>query len=351
MRFSIFIYLFLLNFLNAQQKDNLIIKGTINFPYKNDTISLSSGLGEIIDLKEPLIFKKSKINNGKFEFSCTIKHPQDFSLWLKGDDHSSHYFYLSEGLNEIELNKDYNVVVKNSGIEHEYQMMRKLFIDRLYKKVSESQSNEELHENQIKRDSLFVEYVKNNPNSYVALCELAQNYPEGITKFTKKALSFFSPEIKKTNIFKMLEKRVIETENLTFIQEIALKDINLKTISFNIKNFHSKYTLIDYWFSYCHPCVQSIPSLKNLFNKYEQKGFQIISISIDSKKAIPNWLKIINKKEMNWVQFLDENGKFSTKYGIAKFPTYILLDSDGKIINRDISIKEIEKFLEDNMKN
>ena len=67
-------------------------------------------------------------------------------------------------------------------------------------------------------------------------------------------------------------------------------------------------------------------------------------------QIIENWKKVIAKNNITWQNLLDENGNISKKYSINKFPTNFLLDSEGKIIKRDIPQEELEKFLEENLK-
>ena len=93
-----------------------------------------------------------------------------------------------------------------------------------------------------------------------------------------------------------------------------------------------------------------IPYYKELYEKYKDKNFSIISISTDRTQDIENWKKVIAKNNITWQNLLDENGNISKKYSINKFPTNFLLDSEGKIIKRDIPQEELEKFLEENLK-
>ena len=75
-----------------------------------------------------------------------------------------------------------------------------------------------------------------------------------------------------------------------------------------------------------------------------------MSISGDRLQDIDKWKKMIKSKELNWQQYIDIEGNESEKYSITAFPSTFLLDSEGKIIKKDISPKELEKFMEENLK-
>ena len=112
-----------------------------------------------------------------------------------------------------------------------------------------------------------------------------------------------------------------------------------------------KYTLIDFLFSYCAPCLEEIPKYKEVYSKYKNKGFEIIAISSDWTQDISNWQKTIDKNDLVWQNFHDKNKKETKKYNINSFPTTFLLDFKGKIIKKNPSLKDLEAFLEDNLKN
>ncbi len=142
-----------------------------------------------------------------------------------------------------------------------------------------------------------------------------------------------------------MNNKLIEMKYFSKGFVFPIKDIKNEKLSLS-----QKYTLIDFWFSYCKPCLLEIPYYKELYEKYKDKNFSIISISTDRTQDIENWKKVIAKNNITWQNLLDENGNISKKYSINKFPTNFLLDSEGKIIKRDIPQEELEKFLEENLK-
>lgn len=94
-----------------------------------------------------------------------------------------------------------------------------------------------------------------------------------------------------------------------------------------------KYILIDFWASWCNPCRKEIPNLKNLYAKYADKGFQIISISIDKKKA--DWEKALQEEQLAWPNYLDTEG-IASLYKVRFVPTMYLIDMNKTIIGENV---------------
>ena len=94
-----------------------------------------------------------------------------------------------------------------------------------------------------------------------------------------------------------------------------------------------KFVLIDFWASWCNPCRKEIPNLKNLYKLYGDKGFQIVSISIDKKKA--EWEKALEEEQLPWPNFLDETG-VADLYKVRFVPTMYLIDAQGTLVGENL---------------
>lgn len=116
---------------------------------------------------------------------------------------------------------------------------------------------------------------------------------------------------------------------------------------------NGKYTLLDFWGTWCGPCIQSIPDLIDIHKKYRNKGLEIVSIaSDDSIDAVKDFLK---RKDIGWVNLFEakSEGKVTGLFAINTFPTYILIDPSGKILSRKWGVnglKEIRAELSDRLK-
>lgn len=100
-----------------------------------------------------------------------------------------------------------------------------------------------------------------------------------------------------------------------------------------------KYVLLDFWASWCGPCMGEVPYLKEAYTQYHAKGFEIYGVSLDRDQQ--PWLKTIEEKGMNWIHvYLDSNSnrdrKFTTAYGVKAIPSNFLIAPDGSIVAKNL---------------
>lgn len=199
-------------------------------------------------------------------------------------------------------------------------------------------------------DQLLLEYSKKNKNSYILFWTLVRQFElKSYNEVYESIFNNLSNKIKNSIYGKIFYNNLRESKKIIIgkiFPEMVLSDKKIINPSFYGKQF----TLIDFWFSHCSPCIADLPSYKAIYAKYKNKGLEIVGISTDATQAKDNWQKVIRNKQLDWQNFLDENGVESTKYDINKFPTTFLLDSDGIIIKKDLSPEELELFLEENLK-
>lgn len=96
----------------------------------------------------------------------------------------------------------------------------------------------------------------------------------------------------------------------------------------------NKYVILDFWASWCGPCIKEIPNFKRIHDLYSGKGLQIISISADANEN--DWLKALTGNNKRWLNDLDRNGSIGKLYKVEYYPTIYLIDSEGKIVAKDL---------------
>ena len=112
--------------------------------------------------------------------------------------------------------------------------------------------------------------------------------------------------------------------------------VTLKSV---IENPANKYTLVDFWASWCPPCMGEVPYLVKTYGAFHDKGFEIYGISFDRPGKRDNWVGAIEKNGMNWIHVSDLNyfdNQAATYYAVRAIPTNFLVDAEGKIIARNL---------------
>ena len=101
--------------------------------------------------------------------------------------------------------------------------------------------------------------------------------------------------------------------------------------------------LIDFWASWCGPCIASFPTLKELRSNYGDDGFEVVAVSIDSTHE--EWAEGSKEYEIPWInlgELESWNGDIATMYGVHFIPKSYLIDSEGCILQKDLPIELLE---------
>lgn len=121
------------------------------------------------------------------------------------------------------------------------------------------------------------------------------------------------------------------TENGKIVPEFSQTTIDGK--SFDLKQLRGKYIVLDFWGSWCGPCMRGVPKMKEYYNKYKAQ-VEFVGIACNDKES--DWKKAVGDNQMNWIQVL--NDKLDTDipilYGISSYPTKIIINQKGEIINK-----------------
>lgn len=130
---------------------------------------------------------------------------------------------------------------------------------------------------------------------------------------------------------------------------ISLPDVNGKTVS--LADFKGKYVLVDFWASWCGPCKGQIPFLKAANDKYKNKNFVVLGVSLDSKREA--WVKGIEKDNLDWLHISGLKGwddAAAKAYGIGAIPANVLIGPDGTIVEKNLMGEALEAKLSELLK-
>ncbi len=117
--------------------------------------------------------------------------------------------------------------------------------------------------------------------------------------------------------------------------DIVMPDVNGKNVS--LSSFKGKYVLVDFWASWCGPCRAENPNVVNSFNKYKDKNFTVLGVSLDKDKAA--WIQAIKADGLNWPQISDLAFWKSKAVDLYKFegiPYNVLVDPKGIVIAEEL---------------
>jgi thiol-disulfide isomerase/thioredoxin len=133
-------------------------------------------------------------------------------------------------------------------------------------------------------------------------------------------------------------------------QPLQMKFTDMDGTKIDLERMRGKVVLLDFWSINCGPCIQEMPHVKALYDKYRDQGFEVLGIAAHGDSAKESVLKIINKQKINWPQLLDKGTgvpvSYHSLFKITRLPTVWLLDKDGKVVDKNARGDRLESLIQ-----
>jgi peroxiredoxin len=183
---------------------------------------------------------------------------------------------------------------------------------------------------------LYWEVLDNSEKSLELVKQIKRDLPD--TSVAKNADQIVE-SMKKQEEAKKIQRTLVDGAKFPDFSE---KDVAGKPLS--VANYRGKVVLIDFWATWCGPCVAELPNVLKTYETHHGKGFEIIGISLDQdEKKLTTFTQ---QKNMPWQQYFDGQGwtnKLASRYGVSSIPATYLLDGDGKILAKNLRGEALEQ--------
>ncbi len=315
----------------------------------------------------------TSLTGGEFIFEGKVDYPELHLIFYE-DKQAPILFFLENANISITASTDLmqDAVIKGSGINNLF----KKFNDEIPHQEKTEEMREEFFIAQSSNDEAamqsiiadmqviieeqqkyYFDFVMNNSNNVLGAfltLNMAQTFSvdemlEITDKLDKNMPDHPYVEQLKEYVAPMLAQRDAE-EALAVgneAPEFTLGDINGNEIS--LSDFRGKYVFIDFWAAWCNPCRVENPVLKEVYERFGGKDFEIISISLDETEEA--WKKAVKEDGLNWVLLHDTLNIAAQTYMVQSIPNTWLLDKEGNIIEKQIRGRELMDVLENLLEN
>ena len=301
------------------------------------------------------------IINGQFSFSGR----QDTAIhrYVSAVSEGIRYrtdFFLENGTIALTLDKECCVTGTPSNdayqaFKQEYNILKKeqkeLYNTRVETDEEKKDLMRKINATHVNLAETVKKHVNLNATTGVGAYLFAE-YIDFLTEEQQKEILAKMPEVFKNDrkISKIIKH--IEILDKTAVgqkfTDFAMPDPQGKMVKLSDIVAKNKYTLVDFWASWCGPCRAEMPHVIEAYNKYNKKGFGIVGVSLDSEAG--NWTNAIKEWKMPWIHISDLKSfecEGAALYGINSIPSTILIAQDGTIVARTLRGNALEKKLEE----
>ncbi|UYQ92375.1 AhpC/TSA family protein [Chitinophaga horti] len=350
----------------AQQPFN--IEGTISDSLNGQHLYLYSI--DYSNLNKP-IRDSVVIAGGRFHFSGQLVTPAVLvSIYLKNSRVFFDQFFVQARQMQVNITQGPSgrpiAQVENSPATRQYREWKEqasqpfvqkypimMKIDSLRKAGANAQlirtEEERLPAIQAAQKQAQYQYVRQHSKEYMALYALRYFLTGDDNPYDtlQPLYQQLSPELKLLTEARAFEKELAAMNAISVGKPAPLFSATAPDgTTVSLATFKGRYVLLDFWASWCGPCLQQAPGLKAAYEKYRSKGLAIVGISLDDNRD--KWIAAIQQHELNWPHLSELKGfkgTISAAYSVSAIPTTFLLDKNGIILAIDPHLSSLETFL------
>lgn len=338
------------------------VEGTIrNFQGKQ--IFLHHKIGE------NTVSDSTKVNNGKFVFNLKGTEPTMHWFTLSNDVNAqpNAIFFPDAGLTKAQLNGDslYYSQIEAGPTEKDYLEYRAIISQLVVKQqklqadytaASQAGDNVAMKGFQDEFQQLNASYVANlkdfiktHPKSAMSAFIIGNDLsnPNIPMEELMDGLTYIDKSLESNSNIKLANKKV-STIRGTMVgfpaNDFSQNTPEGKTLK--LSDFKGKYVLIDFWASWCRPCRMENPNVVAAYNRFKEKGFTVLGVSMDSNKEA--WIAAIKADNLAWSQVSDLKGwgnEVGAIYGVKGIPQNFLIDKEGKIVAKNLRGPDLDQKL------
>lgn len=319
----------------------------------------------------------AEIKNGQFTISGTVPAPVEAYVVLSPEgkplrqlnNPDVNSIYLSKGVINLQGASLNEAKLTGNTLNVEYAKLKSLkketeealeAVNQEYYSATDEQREDENFVNGLREKiaplfdtmkEIESNYVKSAQN-YISLNIMSQNLGADNVLEYEGYFKSFPADLQSSDKGKALAERIGSLKTVA-IGAIA-PDFSLPDTAGNelaLSSLRGQYVLVDFWASWCGPCRQENPNIVAAFNKYKDKGFTILGVSLDNPGKKDNWMKAIaDDKLEQWPQVSDLKGWKSDAaklYSVTSIPQNFLLDREGRIVASNLRGEALEAKLEE----
>ena len=367
--------LFVFTACDQEPIDGYLIKGKISGDFKiSEDITGEVILSNKNRNADYLISDTTHIEKGKFVFKGKVNTPEMYYLEIVGTK-TSIPFFLENALFNVDVTVDnykdakvtggeshalYSKITEfNKGIDAKYELdnLMKEYRDSVTTKERRAEISDIYSKASEEKSSFRKETLESAPQtSYFIFNEIASNLIYDSLAELEEKFAPFKGDVKFTDNrnYKRIEEQI---DGLKKLQpgmpapDFTQNTPEGKPVSLSSVYSKNKVTMIDFWAGWCGPCRQFNPKLVEIYKKYHKRGFEILGVSFDYNRD--TWLKAIKDDKLPWIH-VSEVKHWDTEpqhlYMINFIPNNVFVDSQGKIIVRQLDKDKIEELLEEHLK-